>query len=128
MEQALKLRTANHDLRGEKALFKVVSHEEDQSESVALIETGENQYMLDLSEGERRVKVSSDDAKKVDGRFVKEFIHLKYAMKKTQEGECRNLFTLTMRGETEKVCRGERKRAAKAEMLINGLKREFKLK
>lgn len=124
---AEKLKTANNDLRGERPVFRVKAHQ-NKKRSLALIETGENQFMVDLSEGAERKKISSSSAKRADGKFVKDFIHIKYAMDKSSRSECEKLFTLEMRGETESVCGREKKRAAKARALIKGLEKEFKIK
>ena len=121
-----KLRTGNHDLRGEKAIFMVQSHQK-KHDSLALFEMGNNQYMFDISS--TRLKVSSDFAQKMDGEFVKNFIQLKYEMK-SRPGElsCQSVFTLVLRGEKETICRGEQEKLGKVLALIDDMKKELNKK
>lgn len=127
VESPEKLRTGNNDLRGEKTVFKVKSHKKEH-DSFALLETGEDQYMVDVSGGATRLKVSRNFAQKADGEFVKSFIHLKYAMGKKTRGACDSLFTLTLRGEREDVCSDEKEKIGEVVAILQEFKKELKIK
>lgn len=132
-----KLKTNNNDLRGERSVFSVVSHK-GEGDSFTLLETGENQFLVDASDS-GRLKVSSEFASKADGEFVKSFIDLKYgsfsrsanggAMQDSADKtSCENVFTLSLRGEEEVVCRYEKARIQKVHTLVKGFKKQLKIK
>ncbi|MEX1099235.1 MAG: hypothetical protein WEB87_02345 [Bacteriovoracaceae bacterium] len=130
VKEAERLRTDNNDLRGEKALFKVESHRKS-NESLTLLMTGDDQYMVDFPEEKAskssRVKVSNEVAKKVDGEFVKKFIHFKYVLKRKKSKNCRSVFTLFMRGEEQKVCDDEEAKISQLVGIVESLKNKLRL-
>lgn len=131
--EAEKMKTRNNDLRGEKAMFAVTSYQKDW-ESVALLVTGNDQYLFDISpakagsgEDARRLKVSNKFAQEADGEFVKKFIELKYETARKTGKRCRNAFTLSLRGEEHKVCEDEKTKVDQIAKIIKNLKDRLRL-
>lgn len=127
VDQTEELRIENNDLRRERPVFEVLSHQQER-DSIRLLEVGDDQYLLDVSKGARRLKVSSSLAQKADGHFVKKFIQLKYEMESNKSGDCQSAYTLSLRGEVENVCSHETAKLDKVSALIQGLKKELKIK
>lgn len=122
--QPEKLKVKNNDLRGEKKIF-YVNNPKNNSQNLALLESGESQFLLE-TKGNERLKVSGAFAQEADGVFVKSFIDLKYGDPVTQINECPHYITLFFRGESEKVCSSDDKRVAKVEELLKTVKKKLK--
>ena len=120
-----KLKTQNNDLRAEHAVFEVKSHS-DEGVSYSLLSSGDNQYFFDYGKQNKRVKVSSQFAEKVDTEFVKNFIELKYGMSPFHQKICKHAFTLIMRGEEHRVCVQEKEKLTTINKMIKGLNLQLK--
>ena len=118
------LKTRNNDLRVEHAVFELKSHSDDFQYS--LFSSGDNQYFVDYGEKNKRVKVSSQFAEKVDTEFVKNFIEIKYGMNAFQYKVCKEAFTLVMRGEEHRVCDKEKEKLTTINKMVKSLKSQLK--
>ena len=122
--QPEKLKVNNNDLRGEKKIFSV-ANPKNNSQNLALLESGESQFLLE-TEGKERLKVSGNFAQEADSVFVKSFIDLKYGSPAAKTAQCPHYITLFFRGESEKVCSSDNKRVAKVEELLRTVKNKLK--
>ncbi|MBC74430.1 MAG: hypothetical protein CME64_00285 [Halobacteriovoraceae bacterium] len=117
------LKIKNNDHRMEKKVFQVKSHKEEQK--ISLFSTGPDQYFFELSESNKRVKVSSQFAEKVNGGFIQKFIELKYGtMPYTKT--CKHAYTLLMSGEEQRVCEQEPAKVKEVAKIIKSLRRQLK--
>jgi hypothetical protein len=71
-------------------------------------------------------KVGHNKAKKIDEDFVATFINLKYMMTPHSGKNCKEIFSLSMRGEDLKICEGEIKKIADSQKLVLLFKDTYK--
>lgn len=118
-----ELKVKTNDNRIEKTIFEVFSHENNQK--IALFSTGSDQYFFEIEEPNKRVKVSSQFAEKVNIDFIQKFIDMKYGMKAYSK-KCNQAFTLLMSGEKQLVCSQEASKVEEVARIIKNLKRDLK--
>lgn len=122
--QNTEKRSSNHDLRSRQVIFSVKG----KSERLSLESSGSGEFSLSKYEGDDLIKVWKVDravALTMDADFADKFIRLKYEMKAHSGKSCRSIFALSMRGEEQEVCDGEKEKKDIIEQLIGEIKKKF---
>ncbi|MAZ47018.1 MAG: hypothetical protein CME65_00555 [Halobacteriovoraceae bacterium] len=117
-------RSSNDDLRSRQVIFSV----SDKREKLSLESSGSGEFSLSKYKGEDLVKVWKVDrsvAQTMDDNFADKFIRLKYEMKAFEKKACSSIFDLEMRGEVQKICKGEKEKKDIIEKLIGEIKKKF---
>lgn len=115
-----RLKTSNYDLRSHQLILSV---QVQGGNHHSLFKTAGEEYFVDRTMDKKtsRVKISNTEAENYDAFFVSQFIHIKYSMPNFQGKNCSNFYTLSMRGETQNVCKEESDKLKVMDELINKL-------
>lgn len=117
-------RSSNDDLRSRQVIFSVAGNKE----RLSLESSGSGEFSLSKYKGEDLIKVWKVDrsvAQTMDENFADKFIRLKYEMKAFEKKTCSSIFDLVMRGEAQKICKGEKEKKDIIEKLIDEIKKKF---
>lgn len=119
-----RLKTSNFDLRNSKKLLSIVDHKG--VTSIIYKSVGDEYFYETQSKKDTsRFKVSNIDAQNFDDYFVNQFISLKYTLPNFSGKKCDKSYTLSMRGETQLICKSEKD---KLSLIQKILKKITKLK
>jgi hypothetical protein len=113
-----KLKTSNSDLRSHQLILSVQAQD---GNSHSLFKTTGEEYFVDHLQDKKsnRLKISNTEAEDYDAFFVSKFIQLKYAMPDFTGKNCSNFYTLSMRGETQNICKEESDKLKVMEELLS---------
>lgn len=100
------LKTSNFDLRNNKQLLSIKDY---QGSTKVIYKSVGDEYFYESQDKKHidRFKISDLDAEKFDQFFVSQFINLKYSLPPYKGKNCSKSYTLSMRGETLKICKSE---------------------
>ena len=100
------LKTSNFDLRNNKQLLSIKDH---QGTTKVIYKSVGDEYFYESHDKKKvdRFKISDVDAEKFDQFFVSQFINLKYSLPPFAGKNCSKSYTLSMRGETQQICKSE---------------------
>lgn len=122
-------RTSNNDLRSKKTIFQIKKIDKKNNLEINLNSSISGQYSVEiqLDDSERKTnKVDVVTAQKLDDEFVDKFINFKYLMKERKgEGKCREIYSLDLRGESQKICADEKEKLTELDKLITKIKEKF---
>ena len=69
-------------------------------------------------------KTDSRDARKLDADFAARFIKVQYEIP-AREGDCRVSYKLSMKGESQEVCKKDEKKGQEIASFVEGLQKRF---
>lgn len=112
------------DLRSQLVLFsiEVPSHKK----TYLLERTANQDYFLRLKEKKEEVikKIAGREATRMDRDFASRFLKCQYELENTQ-GECDVTLRLTMKGESQEICRKDDKKNQEIEVFVQELAKRF---
>ena len=112
-------RAANHDLRNDRAIFKILKVSKKLTYSLKSSSSGQFNYQM--IKGKKIVKsqkVDPVDAQVMDDQFVDKFITFKYMMKSREGAKCNHVYKLNLRTEELTICAGEKAKITGIESLL----------
>lgn len=115
---------SNNDLRSQNLIFSL----KEKNREWKLESSVAGQYNLVELKGKEVIKVWKVDpqsAEKLDADFADKFIAIKYEMKVSKNKKCKAGFSLSMRGELEKVCHEEKEKMSLLNDFMKRLKKQF---
>lgn len=115
------VQTSNHDLRNDKELLSIKHF---QGVTSTIFKSFGDEYFYESIEDKSidRYKISNIHAEQYDNFFVSQFIHLKYSMPTFSGKSCSKIYTLTMRGETQNICKQEKDKLTIMKQIIEKIK------
>lgn len=118
------LKTSNYDLRSEVLILSIDSTD---GSFHRLYQSVGDEFFLDKKAKDKseRIRVSNITAAEYDKYFVSQFIHLKYSLPNFKGKNCSKSFTLSMRGETQDICKDEKEKLLVMEKVINKIKKIY---
>jgi len=118
------VKESSADLRSGIIMFSIEDTEED---SVYWLERTANlDYFLRMKEGddEKIRKVDTRDAKKVDMDFASRFLKCQYELPPSPK-DCKVTLRLSMKGETQDICKKDDKKAQEMMPFLKALMKRF---
>lgn len=112
------------DLRSGNIMFSI---EDVGEESTFWLErTASLDYFLRMKEedDEKILKISAKEAKKLDMEFASKFLKCQYELPPSEEG-CKVTLRLSMKGESQEICRKDDKKAQEIEPFYKALVKRF---
>ncbi len=119
----------NNDLRGQKRIFSISEKINKSNIIYEMVSSSSGQFNFQIQKKnkvDKSVKVSGDEVRRVDDNFVDKFITLKYMMGKSSEKNCKKAYSLSLRGEKQKICTHEKEKIDMVKKIIRNLKESFK--
>tara|TARA_B100000497_G_C7333606_1_gene220448 strand:- start:12 stop:443 length:432 start_codon:yes stop_codon:yes gene_type:complete len=119
------LKTSNFDLRTKTILLSIA---EQKATSYEIHKSVSDEYFLDIQKKSKkleRTKISNFTAEKYDNFFVSMFINLKYSLPPFSGKSCSKIYTLSMRGETQNICKGEKEKLSIMAILLDKIKKIY---
>lgn len=119
------LKTSNYDLRTKSKLLSIKNSDGSLHE---IHKSVSDEYFLDKKEKTKkveRIKISNVSAEDFDNFYVSMFINLKYSLPAFTGKNCSNLYTLSMRGETQKICKSEKEKLSVMTIIMNKIKKIY---
>jgi hypothetical protein len=113
------------DLRGTQVVFSIENLSSDRK--IWLERTANLDHFLRMQEddqGEKTQKISTKDAKKMDLEFSAKFLKCQYELSFTS-GDCDVTLRLTLKGETQDVCKKDDKKTQEIIPFFNELQKRF---
>lgn len=119
------LKTSNFDLRTQTMLLSL---SEVKGTTYEIHKSVSDEYFLDVKNKSKKVertKISNITAEKYDNFFVSMFINLKYSLPHFSGKNCSKIYTLSMRGETQNICKGEKEKLSVMTILLDKAKKIY---
>lgn len=112
------------DLRSGLTIFSIEDVGEETT--IWLERTASLDYFLRMKEEdeEKLLKVSAKEAKKLDMDFASKFLKCQYELPPSEEG-CKVTLRLSMKGESQDVCRKDEKKAQEINPFLKDLAKRF---
>ncbi len=112
------------DLRSGLTMFSIEDVGEETT--IWLERTASLDYFLRMKEDdeEKLLKVSAKEAKKLDMDFASKFLKCQYELPPSEEG-CKVTLRLSMKGESQDVCRKDEKKAQEINPFLKDLAKRF---
>ena len=121
-EQPLK--ESSEDLRSGVVIFSV---EDASEESIYWLErTAGLDFFLRMKDDDKETlrKIDSRDAKKLDMEFASRFLKVQYEIE-AEKGDCKTVYRLTMKGESQEICKKDDKKTQEIKPFLQDLKKRF---
>lgn len=115
---------SSSDLRSQTVLFSL--EDVQKKATYALERTASQDYFLKLkdSEGDEILKISSREALKLDREFASKFLRCQYELA-SAEGKCDVTLRLSMKGESQEICKKDDKKSQEFVPLLESLSKRF---